>query len=151
MAFKRSKLRSGARKPKKRSRTSLVSKLDQILSLFVRLSFADKNGFVQCYTCPNKKHYKKMQNGHYITRSIRNTRWRIDNCRPQCYGCNIMHGGNPITFRENLVKELGEGAVLFLEHCRHTLFKPDNEWLQDEINFYTPTVEKLIAKTPEGV
>lgn len=125
-----------AHKPQKPTRTNLIKKLDQIFSLFIRLKYADKNGFVQCYTCPNKKHYKQMQNGHYISRSVRIGRWSQDNCRPQCYGCNIMHGGNPITFRENLVKEYGEDFVKQMEARRFDIFKPTDEWLKEKIEFY---------------
>lgn len=48
-----------------------------------------------------------------------------------------MHGGQPITFRENLIKELGETEVLALEAKRHELFSPSDEWLQEKILFYT--------------
>lgn len=54
-----------------------------------------------------------------------------------------MHGGQPITFRENLIKELGEHEVLLLEAKRHELFSPTDEWLQDKINVYTLLVLNL--------
>lgn len=84
-----------------------------------------------------------MQNGHYVSRSVRTTRWERSNCRPQCYGCNVMHGGQPITFRENLVKELGEEQVKKLEESRHVLFTPTEEWLSDQISLYTDLTESL--------
>lgn len=130
-------MKGTTKKKKKPQRANLVKKLDALMSIYVRNFYADEHGLVQCYTCPNKKPVKQMQNGHYVSRSVRTTRWERTNCRPQCYGCNVMHGGQPITFRENLVKELGEDWVKELEESRHTLFNPSDEWLLDQISIYT--------------
>lgn len=131
------------KKSKKPSRSILVSKLDAVVSTYVRTFYADEQGNVSCYTCPKIAPIKSMQNGHYVSRSVRSLRWVLDNLRPQCYGCNVMHGGQPITFRENLIKELGEHEVLLLEAKRHELFSPTDEWLQDKINVYTLLVLNL--------
>jgi hypothetical protein len=119
-----------------KSRTSLTKALDAIVSQYVRTKAADKSGWVACYTCPSKLPIKKMQNGHYVSRSVRSLRWEEDNCRPQCYGCNVMHGGRPIDFRENLVNELGESKVKELEAKRKELFKPSDEWFLTQIQKY---------------
>ena len=128
------------RKPQKRKRGSLVKALDTVFSIYVRQSHAI-NGLVACYTCPTIAPIKKMQNGHYVSRSIRILRWSEDNCRPQCMGCNVFHGGRIITFRENLVKELGEDSVQFLEASRHTIFKPTTEWLEMKIAHYQSLIQ----------
>lgn len=127
------------RRPK---RSNLVKKLDEVFSQWIRLSHA-KNGLVNCYTCNKTGEVKHMQNGHYVSRAVRSLRWDESNCRPQCYGCNVMQGGQPITFRENLVKELGEPAVLCLEQARHILFTPTDEWLLKQIELYTTKVGSL--------
>ena len=57
-----------------------------------------------------------------------------------------MKHGNPITFRENLVKELGELKVRFIEELRHQLFKPTDAWLLEQIALYT---ERIIALSPQ--
>lgn len=132
-------------KKRKKSRTNLTKALDAVFSQWVRLSFAEKDGTVKCYTCPKILPWKQIQNGHYVTRSVRITRWQENNCRPQCYGCNVMHGGQPITFRENLVKEMGEDGVLHLEWQRHTLMKYSDEWLTRSIEAYTKMVNELLA------
>ena len=33
------------------------------------------------------------------------TRWHEDNCRPQCYGCNVMQQGRQYDFGLNLDRE----------------------------------------------
>lgn len=103
------------------TRSKIIKNLDKVFSLFIRQKYGTR-----CYTC---NQIGKMQCGHYISRSVRSTRWEEDNCRPQCYGCNIMHGGRPIDFREHLIKDFGEDWVKFLENKRHTLFNPSDEWI----------------------
>lgn len=130
---------------RKKSRTNLVKSLDTVFSQWVRASFSDENGLVKCYTCPKIAPWKNMQNGHYISRSIRITRWQPNNCRPQCYGCNVMHGGQPITFRENLVEEFGEESVKHMEWTRFTVMKYSDEWLTKSIDAYTGLLKELSA------
>ena len=43
---------------KKKSRKSIVKRLDTIFSLFIRLREAD-NEMVECFTCGKVSHYKK--------------------------------------------------------------------------------------------
>lgn len=133
------------KRPAKRriKRSTIVAKLDTVFSLYVRTKFAAKAESLNCYTCPKVGTIKTMQAGHYVTRSIRSLRWDESNVKVQCFGCNIMHGGQPITFRENLIKEYGEIFVLMLEQQRHQLFTPTDEWLQEKIDFYTQQVLSL--------
>lgn len=84
-----------------------------------------------------------MQNGHYVSRSVKVLRWDEDNARPQCFGCNIMHGGRPIDFRINLIAEIGEDRVKQLESRRKELFRPSREYLTELINDYTARLATL--------
>ena len=40
-----------------------------------------------------------------MSRSRYSTRWDEENCRPQCYGCNVMQQGQQFIFAQNLDKE----------------------------------------------
>lgn len=133
------------KRPLKRKikRSTLVHKLDAVFSEWVRVSHA-KAGLVACFTCSKILPIKQIQNGHYVTRAVRSLRWDERNCRPQCFGDNVMHGGQPITFRENLIKELGEHEVLLLEAKRHELFSPSDEWLQSQIEYYRQLLTTLV-------
>lgn len=113
---------------KRKTTSQLTKELDRVFSLFIRQFYANKEGMVKCFTCSTIKHWKEMQNGHYISRSVRVLRWHLDNCRPQCIACNMFKGGNVITYRENLVKELGEEAVKLLEQKRFGTFKTTLMW-----------------------
>lgn len=130
-------------KRQSRPLSKLVKDLDTLVSRYVRLSRADKSGYVRCFTSGKMVHWKEIQCGHYISRSVRATRWHLDNLRPQSVGENIFKSGNPITFRENLVKEIGEDKVKAVEKLRHAMFKPPRSWFEEEIARYTALVQDL--------
>jgi hypothetical protein len=138
---RRYKKNNGKRTPGTVSR--LKKRLDGVFSQFIRYSRSDAEGNALCYTCGHKYPVKKLHNGHYILRGYTNVRWNESNCRPQCGVCNLWRKGEPVVFRENLVKELGEKAVLELEASRHTLFKVTPEWLIAEIEKYEAKLEQL--------
>ncbi len=87
------------------SRSKIVKELDKAFSRFIRLSAANLDGFVECYTCGRSYHWKKIQCGHFMSRARYATRWNEDNCRPQCYGCNVMQQGRQYDFGLNLDRE----------------------------------------------
>lgn len=119
---KRRRIRSG-------SLSRLQKRLDSVFSQFIRYSRADKEGKCPCYTCGHIYPVKKLHNGHYLLRGYKATRWDESNCRPQCGVCNLWRKGEPVVFRENLVKELGEKNVVALEQRRHQIRK----WTADEM------------------
>ena len=132
-----------ARKANKPTRTKLIKEADALMSKWVRLSRADEDGFVDCFTCDHSGHYKKMQNGHWIVRQYKYTRWDEDNTRPQCYACNFLFNGRPHIFRENLVDEIGEERVKALEARAKPLFKERDDFIQDIITVYSNKLELL--------
>lgn len=115
-------------------RAKLIKKADTLYSLYVRQKYADAEGIVQCFTCTYKNHWKKLQCGHYITRSAKYVRWDLNNLRPQCFVCNMRNQGMSHIFRENLVGEIGAQAVLTLERKSKILFREKDDWIQDVID-----------------
>ena len=99
------------RKNKPRTSTWLKKEADRLMSLFVRQKYADRDGLVKCYTCPYQAHWKKMQNGHLVSRYYLATRYDERNCRPQCYTCNMWRNGMTPHFAAKLQEELGQGIV----------------------------------------
>ena len=138
-------------KPRRKIKVGSTSKLlkaaDAIFSRFVRLSRADENGTVACYTCGYKNHYKKMQNGHYISRYYKKYRFSEKQCRVQCRMCNMWKSGDLATFRQNLLKEIGEPALLSMESDYKELFPLTPEYLNEIISHYTPLVDKLLKNS----
>ena len=110
----RKKTRNTTTKPKKAKKPSITKQkkeADRVMSLAVRQSSADKDGMVKCYTCPYVGHWKKLQNGHLVSRFYLATRYDLRNCRPQCITCNIWRHGRTPEFAQHLKEELGDGIV----------------------------------------
>lgn len=131
--------------PRKISRKNLIKKLDAVFSEYIRRKYADKNGIVKCYTC-NKKAYWKgegMQNGHFISRASRILRWREDNCRVQCYSCNVMRYGQNYIFGANLNKEYGYNKADELLIESKKIIRQTDQDLVDLINEYKQKVTNL--------
>ncbi len=125
------------------STTILKKKADAIFSTYIRLKYADENLDVKCFTCDKVMPYKKIQNGHFYSRAILSLRYDEQNCRPQCYGCNIAKKGNYIEYYKRLEKEIGKGGMDFLEHKRHQTQKMGKADYQDLIDMYTQKVADL--------
>jgi hypothetical protein len=110
--MKRTHLRKVSKKKvKKPSLTSEKKKLDAIFSQYIRQKYADENGNCRCYTCGYVNHWKKLQNGHMVSRYYLATRYDERNCRPQCYTCNMFRNGMIPDFSQRLEIELGEGIT----------------------------------------
>ena len=114
-----------------KSTSKLKKQLDTLFSQYIRRKYADENGNVSCYTCGYKAHYKKMQNGHLVSRYYLATRFDEDNCRPQCYTCNMFRNGMIPHFSARIEKELGEGTT-------HRLYRKAQEITKDY-----PYLEKI--------
>ncbi len=131
--------------PRKLTRKNIVKKLDTVFSEYIRRKYADKLGYVKCYTC-NKKAYWKgegIQNGHFISRASRALRWSQDNCRPQFYQCNCMRYGQNYLFAMNLNKEYGyDKAAELLQQSREIVKHTDLELLE-KIEYYKGLIDKL--------
>jgi hypothetical protein len=76
-----------------------------VFSQFVRIR--DKG---QCFTCPTKKHWKKMQAGHMVPRAAGGLAlyFHEQNVHCQCYRCNINLGGNGAVYAKNFVDKYGQ-------------------------------------------
>ena len=130
------KRKKTAKKRKSKSLAKYKKELDSIFSKYIRQIYADNDGQVSCYTCGKLMYWKKIQNGHFVSRQYIATRWSEDNCRPQCVGCNMYGNGKPLDFEENLKKELGDDFVEKMKASRHEIWKLDRAWYQEKIAHY---------------
>lgn len=125
------------RRVKTRSKLRSISKLiktaDALLSVSVRQLGVNKEGLQRCYTCGSVNHWKKLHNGHYLSRYYKAARWHKDNCRPQCMMCNLWKRGDPIKFRQNLITEIGEERVNAVEALRNAPIKLNRQFLEQLI------------------
>lgn len=123
---------------KKPSRKNIVKRLDSIFSKYIRQKYA-KNGVVKCFTCDREYPIKSIQNGHFMSRKNYATRWDEDNCRPQCYGCNVMQQGQQYIFAQRLGKEKAEQMYLLSKKT----VKFSNDDLLDMLEEYKEKLELL--------
>lgn len=133
-AKKRTTRQKQPKKRKSQSLSSLKKKLDKVFSKYIRQKYADKNGMVKCYTCSTVKHWKEIQNGHWIPRNNLATRFSEDNCRPQCVACNLFQKGMPDVFAVNLIQEGVD--IVVLQQTRYSVFKLDRQRYEEKIAFY---------------
>lgn len=101
----------------------LKKDLDKVFSQFIRQREADKQGMTSCYTCGLRRHWKELQNGHFVPRQYLATRYDEVNCQPQCYACNMLYNGQPSAFAIRLNKDFGSGTVRRLEALRTKITK----------------------------
>jgi len=144
---KKAQFLDSSKKSKRPSRSKLVAKLDSVFSQFVRLSNADSDRNIRCYTCDRKMRWNEpriAQNGHFYTRGRYATRWDIENCRPQCYRCNCILKGNYIEYTTRMIYEVGAEKVDELKRLSKTTVKIPTHQLQDMIEDYSHRVEMLL-------
>ena len=125
----------------------LKKKLDAIFSQYVRMKYANPStGDVRCYTCGYTAHWKKLQNGHLVSRYYLATRFDERNCRPQCFTCNMYRNGMIPDFSRNLEEELGDGITKELYKLAQKI-TIDFPYLQ-KIEEYKKKVDTMISVTP---
>lgn len=122
----------------KKSLGALKKELDTVFSLYVRAKYPKV-----CYTCGREG---KLQNGHFVIRQYLMTRWEEDNCRPQCFGCNIRGKGRTADFEERLIEELGEARVKEIKALRKELLQPNRAWYESQIDLYKAQVASFSEK-----
>jgi hypothetical protein len=123
----------------------LIDDMDIIFSQLIRLMYVDEYGNVQCYTCPEVKNWKKIQNGHFISRAKMPTRYSVKNCRPQCKSCNEHNDGEEKVFAERLEAE-EPGIVEMLKEQSTQVQDYSREELKFLIGDTTRKVKNLMKK-----
>lgn len=100
-------------------------KLDIEHSKHIRLKNTDEYGIGYCYTCGERITYKNGECGHYpyVSRDNMEYRWDIDLHRIQCHTCNCDKQGNPESFRDNLINEMGFEKLSRIEFNSKKPFK----------------------------
>lgn len=122
--------------------SNLIRDADEIYSKWLRMSHADKDGTVSCYTCDLNMRWQNSQCGHYIKRGNLFLRWDIRNTRIQCEGCNIHKGGNYIEFTKRLEAENNGITEILLEESR-VVYKPTRQEIKNLIAEYSIKIRMI--------
>ena len=143
MTVKKEK-RAKEKREKRESNEKKAMKLaDTYFSRYIRLVHS-VDGQCTCYTCGTIKPIKEVDNGHYIKRVHKSTRYHENNCRPQCKTCNgdTLHNGKQTEFRINLVNEIGLTQVKAIENL-------SKESINANYFFYKEIADKYRIKVNE--
>lgn len=127
----------------------LRKRLDETFSWYVRLSHADERGFCKCYTCGHEDFWTRLQNGHFISRIRLKTRYRTDNCKPQCYRCNITMSGMQWIFGQRLDEQYGAGHAMKIYRLSKQKHSIDVETYKKWIEYYQSHVAAILARRIE--
>jgi len=119
------------REAKKESKSRLIKDLDKVFSIFIR-----KRGKGKCISCEAKSEWKNMQCGHYIRRSVMNTRWDEDNCHSQCMPCNVFKSGNYPAYTLALMGKYGAEIIEELNERSQQVRKWEKDELKEMIKKY---------------
>lgn len=125
--------------------SSLKKELWSAFGLYIKVKHSVDGVWCNCYTCgkPIKIGDNNCHAGHYISRRHLITCFNENNVRPQCSGCNIFKHGDPVQFRLNLVKEIGEEKVKEMENAKNQLIKLDRSWYETQIEYYKKRTTEL--------
>jgi hypothetical protein len=133
-------------KPKKKLKP--LNKLEALLwthfSIYVRTKDADFQGFVKCYTCGRRIHWKEAQAGHYIKRSYKALKFDERNVKPQDARCNLYLDGNQDEFANHLELDYGHGVLQELKALKYQ----EKRFTRIELNALIEHYKNLNAQRP---
>ena len=90
----------------------LKKKCWDYFSKYIRRKYADRDGYVTCITCGEKRQWNdRIDAGHYITRGRLSTMFDERNVHPQCKGCNGYGGGRLDVYALYLIKTYGKNIL----------------------------------------
>lgn len=121
-------------------RKKLHKKAWGLMSQWVRRKDANLDGFVECYTCNEIKHYKEMNAGHF-----HHDRLDFDerNIKPQCVTCNKYYSGRLNIYATNLLQEYGSKWFMKLDQDAKAYNKYTPERLKEIIIDLQNKISKL--------
>ncbi|QJB39746.1 recombination protein NinG [Chitinophaga oryzae] len=108
---------------------------------YIRQRDSDGNIF-RCISCGKIKPVAQMDAGHFMAASLYTAiRFDENNVHGQCVHCNRHMDGNLSTYRDNLVRKIGQEEVdRLMAVCRNTT-KLDRGWLIEIIFRFKPNAD----------
>lgn len=122
----------------------LIKKLDDIFQMCIRY----RDNFT-CITCGKrfpKGERTALHAGHFISRGIYATRWDEENVNAQCASCNLKQSIADVEtihkYEQQLKLKYGQDVIERLFEKKHTVFKPNRVWLEDNIKLYSEALKR---------
>ena len=143
MPYYMKKRKETGTKRKAPSMSTLVDRLDNVFSKYIRLRDAMPSGTFRCISCGKIKPIEQADAGHYHSRRHMSTRFDEDNVNAECRFCNRFSADHIIGYRENLIKKIGEQRFLLLEFKAHETHKWSAFELEQLTKYYRALANKL--------
>lgn len=131
---------------KVRRKPNLVTKLDKVFSIYIRLRDAMPNGYFKCISCGQIKRFDQADCGHFYGRKHMATRFDEDNCSAECSSCNRFVSDHLIGYQTNLIKKIGIGRFELLGVKAHSTKKWCDFELEAMIKHYTNEAKRLSSE-----
>lgn len=100
----------GKRK-KKLTTGQLKKKVWKEFSIYIRTRDANSEGYVKCFTCMDKLHWKETQAGHFIRGRLNANLFAEKGCHAQCHRCNIHFQGNVVVYYKKMLAKYGQEVI----------------------------------------
>ena len=145
---KKGEKEASAKRVKKPSVATLVKKLDETFSLFIRLRDSRPFGYkyFRCISCGQIKPFDQMDCGHFIGRTHMATRFDEQNCHGECRGCNRFSSDHMIYYQRNLERAIGKTKVDLLVARGHQTKKWSAYELEFLIRHYQEENNRMLAE-----
>lgn len=127
-------------------RQSLISKLDKIFSLYIRLRDSDPNGYFYCISCGQMKSWYDADCGHYFSRARMNTRFDERNCHAECKRCNRFLSDHLDGYKRNLVRKIGEEEYEKLRIRANITRRWAEYELEELVKYYRAKAKELVKE-----
>lgn len=127
-------------RPKPDSLSTLIHKLDGLVSEVVRRSAAQVCGHCDCISCPYVGHWSTFDCAHFIDRGNMNTRFNLLNLAPSCRYCNRY---NEDEHKRIWAEKLGPEMVEYLEREGRSMRKLMRFELEKGIELMTEKLKQL--------
>lgn len=137
------------RKPRQKSRATLIRELDNVFSKYIRMRDSKDYGFkyFKCPTCGRILPFEEADNSHYYGRTHMNTRFDEENCWAECRYDNRFNASHLIQYGEWLRKKIGEQRYTLLRVKAGTPKKWECWELEQMIKLYKAKTEQLIEES----
>ena len=123
-----------------------VANLDKHFSRYIRLKWANNQGYVACCTCGSMFFWKEIHCGHFMSRRHKSTRWHEKNCLPQCVSCNTFNQGQQYKMGKEINKRFGEGTADILLIQSRKAFRATTFEIDALTTFYKKQINNLPNK-----
>jgi hypothetical protein len=120
----RLKISASGRKRPKKIRSSLKY-ADSAFSKYIRIKYADENGYIHCFTCDAVDPINEMDCGHFVSRLHKSLRWDERNAHPQCRYCNRYNEGRKDVYAVRLIEKYGPDILNELQADKNRIAHVD--------------------------